>query len=480
MIPKANEETILSGDFPITETIRLSFPAATHGEDKLFQEYLISYTAGLLHERGIHATAGELWVDLELEDAANKHHESYTMDIMPGVISIKAPHIQGLRYGFQGLLQLIYLAVSNHGGKLHNRHIEDCPRYSWRGLHLDVSRHFFDEQFICQYLEWMEALKLNRFHWHLCDDQGWRVESVRFPLLQQKGAWREEADGSTYGGYYSRDAIRRIVAYAASMGIEVIPEIDIPGHAQAILAAYPNLACFPQEFACLNVWGISENILCAGKDEVLSFLKELLGEIAELFPSQYIHLGGDEVPKDKWRACQHCQQRIKDKGLHDEEELQSWLLAQMVEHLRGLGKTVIGWDEILDGNIDSEPVVMVWRGDGRDAAAKAENNGNRYILCPNNTLYFDWKQSPDSHGAHGVSTLDHVYAFDPVSRAGIKPNLLLGAQANVWTEHMPDTETVRMMLFPRVYALAEILWTNREHCDYDDFRSRLNALEGYL
>lgn len=480
MIPRPQVDTPLSGQFPIPETIRLSYSAATHGEDKLYQEYLISYTAGLMHEHGITAAPGELWVELLLESCPTEHPESYYLDIMPGVISIKAPQIQGLRHGFQCLLQLLYLAITGHGGRIQGRHIEDRPRYTWRGLHLDVSRHFFDEQFVRQYLEWMEALKLNRFHWHLCDDQGWRVESRKFPLLHEKGAWRVEADGSRYGGYYSRDAIHRLVEYAASMGIEVIPEIDIPGHAQAILAAYPHLACFPQEFACLNVWGISDNILCAGKDDVLTFLKELLTEIAELFPSDYIHLGGDEVPKDKWRICPHCQQRIKDNGLHDEEELQSWLLAQMVQHLRGLGKTVIGWDEILDGNIDSQPVVMVWRGDGRDAAAKAENNGNRYVLCPNNTLYFDWKQSPDSHGAHGVSTLENVYAFDPISRAGKITNLLLGAQANLWTEYMPDAQTVRSMLFPRVFALAEILWTYRERCDYTDFIIRLNALEGYL
>ncbi len=482
MIPKPFSDVTTGGDFAIPETIRLEFQDARKAEEELYRGYLNSYARDLSAQYGIESPDGMMWVRMLLNSETAHHPEGYVMIIESGDIRINASTLQGLKSGFQSLLQLVFLAFWQHHGRLQERRIVDKPRFAWRGLHLDVSRHWFGASFIRQYLEWMEALKLNRFHWHLADDQGWRLESERFPLLHQKGAWRKEADGTVYGGFYRKDEIRELVAYAASMGIEVIPEIDIPGHAQAILAAYPGLACFPQDFECLNVWGISTHILCAGKDETISFLEDLLSEVAELFPGPYIHLGGDEAPKDHWKSCPHCQKRIREQGLKDEEELQSWLLKKMSSHLRGLGKQVIGWDEILDGNIDSEPIVMVWRGDGKDAVAKAEAGGNAYILCPNSTLYFDWKQhyATDAFGSHGVSTLEHVYSFDPMSVTGASPHLLLGAQANVWTEYMPDPARVKALLFPRAYALAELLWTPQEERDEADFLARLKALEGYL
>lgn len=476
MIPAPQIDTLTGGELAIPPSFTLHAKGIGKADLVMFQVRLDACMDG------IHTfTQGDPQpLQLILDPAASNHPDGYTLDIAPTGISIAASAIPGLRYGLQSLVQLLYLAHRHNSGRLLCRHIEDSPRFAWRGLHLDVSRHFFPVSFIRQYLDWMHALKLNRFHWHLSDDQGWRLESRRFPLLHEKGAWRREPDGSAYGGYYTRQEVLGIVEYAASLGIEVIPEIDIPGHTQAILAAYPDLACFPRDFACLNVWGISENILCAGKDGVIGFLKELLSEVAELFPSPYVHLGGDEAPKTYWKQCPHCQQRIRDKALRGEEELQSWLLDEMLAHLRSLGKQVIGWDEILDGNIDSLPIVMVWRGDGRDAALKAETNGNRYILCPNRVLYFDWKQQPDSAGAHGVSTLSNVYGFDPAALTGNPANLLLGAQANVWTEYMPDAESVRAMLFPRVYALAELLWTPQDQRSEPDFLLRLQQLEGCL
>ncbi|MDZ4182477.1 MAG: beta-N-acetylhexosaminidase [Candidatus Cloacimonadaceae bacterium] len=491
MIPKPFSETLLPGSCRIPERVVFQVGTASDCTDaqglspketQLFGDYLLHYIKTLRDQFGYAPPAGEISVRMTNHSEASSEDESYTLEIEPGGMSIEAPSMIGARQGYQSLLQLIYAAIKDNSGSIPCRAIKDHPRYTWRGLHLDVSRHFFDEDFIIQYLEWMEALKLNRFHWHLSDDQGWRLESERFPDLHEKGAWRVEADGSTYGGYYPKDQIKRIVDYASSMGIEVIPEIDIPGHAQAILAAYPHLACFPDDFSCLNVWGISDNILCAGNDAVLIFLEELLSEVAKLFPGRYIHLGGDEAPKDKWKLCPQCQARIKSEGLKDEEELQSWLLKRLTLHLKTLGKEVIGWDEILDGDIDTEPIVMVWRGDGKDAARKAHQNGNRYILCPNSYLYFDWKQSsaPGEQGAHGVSTLANVYGYEPGDCESEDPALLLGAQANVWTEYMHDPNEVKHMLFPRIYALAEMLWSPQSQRDWDDFLIRLKALEGYL
>ncbi len=409
------------------------------------------------------------------------HSEGYRLEVDSQGIVI-AGKGTGLKHALQSLVQLIWWAYYQNERQLPNLTIEDYPEYEWRGLHLDVSRHFFTVEEVCSYLDSLARIKLNRFHWHLTDDQGWRIESHKFPKLNAIGAWRKETDGSSYGGFYTQEEIKQVVSYASELGIEVIPEIDIPGHSLAILAAYNELACFPKAFETLNCWGISEDILCAGKDGTIRFLKELFSEITELFPGRYVHLGGDEAPKSNWNNCPHCQKRIIDKGLADEEELQSWLLKELIKHLKTLNKTLIGWDEILDGKPGKEPIVMVWRGDGRDAATKAEALGNRYILCPNQICYFDWHQSAreGEPGAFGVTTLEQVYAFEPGLYIDKKPDLLLGAQANVWTEQMPSFERVKYMAFPRAIALAESLWSDPQSKDIEEFKARLAALRGCL
>ncbi len=399
-------------------------------------------------------------------------------------IHISAATLNGLRYGLQTLKQHLYICSYyfpneyDEPGDSPCLDIRDWPSFPWRGLHLDVSRHFFDYKFVRRYLDWMAAFKLNKFHWHLSDDQGWRIESKRFPLLHEKGAWRTEADGSRYGGYYTQRQIKLVLEHAEQRGIEVIPEIDVPGHAMAILAAYPELACFPRDFQTMGVWGISEDILCAGKDSVLEFLKDLFTEVAELFPGQYIHLGGDEAPKARWEECPHCQKRIAAKKLANAEELQGWLVQTLAQHLQGLGKTVIGWDEILDGNIDGQPIVMAWRGDGVDAARKAHANGNRYIICPNSKLYFDWKcgPEPDLPGAHGVTTLQDVYHLDLAQYRFQNKKLFLGGQANLWTEHVPDSRTAKDLLGWRIYALSELFWSDPQTRDFSDFWERIWAM----
>lgn len=393
----------------------------------------------------------------------------YHIIVLPEEITLIASSEEGLLYGTQTLRQL-FRDAAHQTGEFACQTIRDWPSYPWRGLHLDISRHFFDYKFVRRYLDWMAHLKLNKFHWHISDDQGWRIESKRFPRLHEIGSRRREPDGSEYGGYYTQKQIKMVLEYAALRGIEVIPEIDIPGHAMAILAAYPDLACFPQEFETLNVWGISQDILCAGKDEVLDFLKELFTEIAELFPGQYIHLGGDEAPKDRWKDCPHCQKRIRDKQLNNEEEVQGWLVKTLAKHLRELGKTVIGWDEILDCGIDSKPVAMVWRGDGTLAARMAHDNGNRYILCPYTKLYFDARNNEDETvGTQNIITWPEVLDFRFADYQFARPKLLLGAQANVWTEHLTNTTDLKEKVVCRIYPLAERLWNGDSDIDPDEF-----------
>jgi len=417
----------------------------------------------------------------QLQNPEKQHPEAYRLEIGAEAVKVSGEE-KGIKNALQSLLQLVWWAYCHNDKQIPNLIIEDYPEYEWRGLHLDVSRHFFTVKDVYCYLDSMAKLKLNRFHWHLTDDQGWRIQSHNFPKLNTIGAWRKETDGSSYGDFYTQEEIKQVVSYGHELGIEVIPEIDIPGHSQAILAAYNDLACFPKAFETLNCWGITEDILCAGKDATINFLKDLLSEMAELFPGEFIHLGGDEAPKARWKECPHCQKRIKDKGLADEEELQSWLLKELTKHLKTLGKTVIGWDEILDGKPGSEPVAMVWRGDGKDAVKKAEARVNRYILCPNQICYFDWHQSANEGepGAFGVTTLEQVYAFNPDSYVHDKPSLLLGAQANVWTEQMQSFERVKYMAFPRAIALAESLWSDPQHKDIEDFKARLEILGAYL
>lgn len=472
MIPAPKEISLLSGQLPVPVQLRLTSAKAISPELlsalQLIMDCISEDDTGtetLLHR----------FSPLPASDP-----DTYVLQIDSDRITVSASSDNGFRYGFQSLKQL--RQIHRKAGFIPCQRIIDSPQWSWRGLHLDVSRHFFDVDFICQYLDWMASLKLNKFHWHLTDDQGWRIESKLYPRLTEIGAWRQDKHGAVYGGFYTRAQINRIVDYASALGIEVIPEIDIPGHCQAVLAAYPQFACQPQEFQVLNCWGISEDILCAGNDDVISFLKDIFTEIAELFPGRYIHLGGDEAPKARWKECPKCQQRIQSQDLKDEEALQSWLFHELASFLRELGKEVIGWDEILDGDIDSRPLVSVWRGDGLDATRKAIKNGNRIILCPNQFLYFDWHQAPgaDEPGAFGITTLERVYGFEPSDYDQEHSGLILGAQANLWTEQMESPERVRYMLFPRIYALAELLWSSPKNRDWESFQTRLQELGAAL
>lgn len=379
--------------------------------------------------------------------------------------------------------------------------IFDHARFSYRGMHLDVARHFFPVSFIKKYIDYLAYHKFNTFHFHLTDDQGWRIEIKKYPRLTSIGGGRNGTiigrypgsgnDGKKYGGFYTQVQIKEIVKYATERFISVIPEIEMPGHASAAIAAYPELSCFPKKSTVYpkesawtgptkgkqvqQTWGVFDDVFCAGKDNTFTFLQNVLEEVLPLFPSKYIHVGGDESPKAHWKQCPACQQRIKDNKLKDEHELQSYLIQRMEKYLNKKGRTLIGWDEILEGGLAPNAVVMSWRGE--QGGIEAAKQGHDVIMTPGSPLYFDHSQSEneDSVTIGGYNPIEKVYAYDPVPKElnDDQAKHILGAQANMWTEYQKNTSKVEYMLFPRITALSEVLWSSKENKNWSDFEKRL-------
>ena len=418
---------------------------------------------------------------LRRDTAAGIPAEGYRIDISARRAQLSAGDDAGLFYGLQTLLQL-----ADERGNLPCVSIEDHPRYRYRGLHLDVCRHFFPVRFIKHYLDWMASCKLNTFHWHLTDDQGWRIEIKRYPRLTEIGGYRTRTqiggfhedpityEQGRYGGYYTQDEIREVVAYAAERHIAVIPEIEMPGHATAALAAYPELACGhgPKSFETSGRWGVLDDVFCPGKEQTFEFLEGVLDEVLELFPSKLIHIGGDECPRVRWKECPDCRARREDEGIEDEAGLQTYLTLRIGRHLEAKGRRLIGWDEILDGELAPGAVVMSWRGTrGGIAAARRRHE---VIMTPSTYLYFD-KKATDSYDepvslSSSLLPLEKIYGYDPDE--GIAPEdrrYLLGVQANLWTEFIRTEGRASFQLLPRIYALAEIAWSPVERKSWREF-----------
>lgn len=414
--------------------------------------------------------------------------ESYQLVINEQGIAVKAGDYNGFFYAFETFLQLVDQAEMTEAGmKLPFIVINDAPAYAWRGMHLDVARHFHDVAFVKKMLNAMAAHKLNTFHWHLTDDQGWRIEIEKYPKLTEIGAWRDETlighaseqperyDGKPYGGYYTKKDIKEVVAHAKRLGITIVPEIEMPGHAVAALLAYPELSCNgePETF---NRWGISEDVFCAGNEATFEFLENVLSEVIELFPGEYIHVGGDECPKNRWVACPKCQQRIADEGLNDEHELQSYFIQRMEKYLNARGKKLIGWDEILEGGLAENAAVMSWRGE--EGGIEAASMGHHVVMSPNDICYLDHYQADPAGeplAIGGLTTMEDIYNWSPTPEklAENKRHFILGGQANVWTEYMPESDHVEYMVFPRLSAMSEVLWTKQENRDYNRFLQRM-------
>ena len=372
--------------------------------------------------------------------------------------------------------------------------IKDQPQFAYRGMHLDVSRHFFPAPFIKRYIDLLALHKMNVFHWHLTDDQGWRLESKAFPRLTSIGAWRAgtvqghtsdagaESDGIRYGGYYTMEEVRDIVAYAARRHITVVPEIDVPGHAAAMLAAYPELGCTGEAPAVQTHFGIFPHVLCP-RENTFAFMETLLAEVAALFPGPYIHIGGDEVRKEQWMQCAECRELMAREGLEDYGELHAWFVNRMEAIVAGLGRRMIGWDDILEGEIRPAAVVMSWR--GMEGGIRAAGAGHDVIMTPLQHAYFDFYQSASTDeplAIHGLTRLQDVYAFSPLPPV-LSPadrHRVLGGQGNLWTEYVRDAAAAERMVLPRMSALAEVLWTPPARQRFEDFAARLPAFEKWL
>lgn len=400
--------------------------------------------------------------------------EGYRLSVESQKIELTAFDHAGLARCVQTFFQLLPPEAKGEV-PLPGVEIEDQPRFTWRGMHLDVARHFFPKENIYRYIELIALHKMNVFHWHLTDDQGWRIEIEKYPRLTEIGAWRKAENGIRYGGYYTQDDIREIVHFANRHHITIVPEIEMPGHCTAALAAYPEYSCSCGHFEVETNWGIFEDVFCPGKEETFEFIQNVLDEVIELFPGSYIHIGGDECPKTRWRTCPFCQERIRTEGLADENDLQSYFIKRIGSYLRSKGKKLIGWDEILDGDLSPDAAVMAWRGIER--GVQAARRGHDVVMTPRSHCYFDYYQDdegePEAIG--GLLPLEKVYDFEPIP-SELSPEEakhILGAQGNVWTEYMPDFKHVEYMALPRMCALAEVLWTPKERLDFENFRERL-------
>jgi len=427
-------------------------------------------------------------------DATGAQAEGYELNVAPDSVVIWASDPAGLFYGVQSLLQLlppeVFAAqpVRTRDWQVPCLRIHDQPRFAWRGFMLDVSRHFFNKEEIKQILDVMALHKLNTFHWHLTDDQGWRIQIKKYPLLTEVGAWRKnigfglDPKASTaygpdgrYGGFYTRADIREIIAYARSRHITIVPEIEMPGHASAALSAYPQYSCSGGPYNTDMAGGVFAGVYCAGKEETFEFLQNVLSEVIDLFPGKYIHIGGDEVPKDNWKKCPLCQARMKSEGLKTEHELQSYFVRRIEKSLNSRGRNLIGWSEIREGGLAQNAAIMDWIG----GAVEAANSGHDVVMTPTKYCYLDYyqttNQTSEPHAIGGYLPLSQVYSFEPVPpdlAAPYQPHII-GAQANLWTEYVPNLKHAEYMAFPRLCALAEVAWSPAGLRTYDGFIQRL-------
>jgi len=417
--------------------------------------------------------------------------EGYRLDVDADGISVAGVDHAGLFYGLQTLSQLMPPGIESgsvgDGVPVRAASIRDEPRFAYRGMHLDVARHFFDPDFVRRYIDLLARYKLNRLHWHLTDDQGWRIEIKGYPRLTEIGAYRDEThvghgeepfrgDGQPHGGFYTQDEIRAIVAYAQDRFVTIVPEIEMPGHARAALAAYPELACDEGPFEVARTWGVFDDVFCP-TEETFRFLEVVLGEVAQIFPGEYIHVGGDEAPTTKWEESSAVQEMMQRQGYFEIDRVRSDFLRRVHGILADNGKRMIGWDEILDANLPEDAAVMSWR--GTIGGIEASRRGHDVVMTPYSHLYFDYYQSeerarePLSIG--GYLPLDTVYAYEPVPEPlrARDAARIVGAQANVWTEYMKTPEQVEYMLLPRMLALAEVVWSPASARDFEDFTRRL-------
>ena len=490
---------VLDGEFNITPELQIIYSedelekSAQYLNNLLYVTHWLDYPVSKAT-----STPAKDFIALKLNPSGSfENDEAYSLIVTTSGVTIEAATSAGIFYGIQSLRQMLPVQIEQTDPSLipqdtkwsiPTAEIYDHPRFEYRGLHLDVARHFFPVEFVKRYIDLMSAYKYNRFHWHLTEDQGWRIEIKQYPKLQEIAAWRDSTlighygtnkyDNVPHGGYYTQDEIKEVVAYAAERHITIIPEIEMPGHSSAALAAYPELGCYEKEYHVASTWGVFEDIYCP-KEETFEFLENVLDEVMELFPSTYIHIGGDEAPKKQWDESPIAQQVIQREGLADSHELQSYFITRMEKYLNTHGRQIIGWDEILEGGLAPQATVMSWRGEkGGIEAAKMHHD---VIMTPWDTNYLDHYQAEEETeplAIGGFTTVEDLYNYEPVP-AELSPEeakYILGAQGNVWTEYMHSGEKVEYMVYPRAIALSEVLWTPAEQKNWDQFFQRLQII----
>ena len=481
IIPIPLSQTIHNGVFIMDKNVKVTADLQLSEVSNYFESYLRE------KYQIIFSKEKELKNIIFTIDTTISNKEGYYLKIEDNRISISSKTQKGAFYAVQSLLQLLPVKTTSKSIAVQCLEIKDEPSFVYRGMHLDVARHFFSVDFIKKYINLMSMLKMNTFHWHLTEDQGWRIEIKKYPKLQEIAAFRNETlighysdqphkfDGKKYGGFYTQEEIKDIVKYASIRQITIIPEIEMPGHSQAAIAAYPELGCKGKPIEVATKWGVFDEIYCP-KESTFKFLEDVIDEVVALFPGKYIHIGGDEAPKNRWKNCEHCQKLIKTENLKDEHGLQSYFITRMEQYINSKGKQIIGWDEILEGGLAPNATVMSWR--GTKGAIQAAREKHNVILTPGSHCYFDHYQSTNENeplAFGGFLPLEKVYSFNPIPEELTKEesNYVLGAQGNLWTEYIPTPEQAEYMAFPRAIALSEVVWSANKNKNYTNFVKRL-------
>jgi hexosaminidase len=499
IIPSPVSLVPLDGSFTFSQKSRIIL-SNLNNETKLIADYLallIKNPTGfsIPIEEGSKEISHSVFMSFDTSVANN---EGYVLKITPDIIDIKAKSAVGIFYAVQTLRQLLPVEVEKEKKveglilSVPACEIKDEPGFKYRGMHLDVGRHMFPVAYIKRYIDMMALHKMNTFHWHLTEDQGWRIEIKKYPRLTEIGGFRKETlvgsgserpevfDGKSYGGFYTQEEIKDIVAYAKLKFITIIPEIEMPGHSSAALAAYPEYSCTGGPIEVKTKWGVFPDVYCAGKEVTFNFLEDVLSEVIDLFPGKYIHIGGDECPKDRWQKCQACQDRMKKEGLKDEKELQSYFIQRIEKFLISKNRKLIGWDEILEGGLAPEATVMSWRGiEGGIEAAKQKHD---VIMSPYNDVYlYIYQCEPEGQplAAGGYLPLEKVYSFNPLPEKliAIEQKYILGLEGCLWSEFVDSPELLEYMVYPRMFASAETGWTLASKKDFESFLSRLEIVK---
>ncbi len=504
VVPKPLEIALAeNGAFRLDANTKIAFPAGDENMERNAR-FLSDYVAQACgYNLSTTSDKAENAITLALNDEI-ENEEGYVIIVSADGVLVEGKTPQAVFYGVQTLRKSLPANSKDAAILLPAATIKDQPRFAYRGMHLDVCRHFFPVEFVKKYIDIMALHNINTFHWHLTEDQGWRIAIDKYPKLMEIGAWRDstvvgylgsgEYDNVRHGGYYTKEEMRDVVAYAQERYINIIPEVDLPGHMLAALAAYPEFGCTGGPYTVSPDWGIFEDVLCVGNEKTMQFLEDVCAEVIDIFPSKYIHIGGDEVPTTRWKGCPICQAKIKELGLkadgkHSVEyQLQNYCTNRIERFLNAHGRQIIGWDEILNGDLAPEAIVM--SGNSYAGGVRAAQMNHKVVMAPNTTYYFDYYQTPDNEdeplSIGGCITVEQVYNSDPTSELNEEQAAnVWGIQANMWTEYVPTTEHVEYMVLPRMAALAEVQWCEKDKKDYDDFTARLVNLmniyerEGY-